>query len=400
MRTLFSFRFTHRTGLCSDGVNAFFFSVLSCNCNYHDDCFFRIFFLAELFTVYFEFPATNNKIVRSSYVVMKNRGPYTTKCSTIEIESEPRWRMYLSGAAAAMNVALKMKNLFNNACTFHHKSYVIFSFSRKLLFRTVFHFDAEYCVQMYIVLVFGGAIDCWCEYSRTLATGWSVHTNTNFAYPSIAIYCRHSHSASLHLARTFSPNTLTHSSSAFSKPSFWFGWLHTALTLYVRTVHPYSMHTASNLYIWEKFSIYHRRTDKLYSDENGWERKLLNQTRLKKKIRNKITKKKHRTWNKNYWKEMQLYETSRRADERERVCVALRMKWHWSGQRTHTHTLNVPLLFYPSATTQQLLELCFYFILNLKLLFWFCVWPRCTGVIQENDMYCVLFTDFFIVEKK
>lgn len=48
------------------------------------------------------------------------------------------------------------------------------------------------------------------------------------------------------------------------------------------------------------------------------ERKL-NQTRLNKK-RNKITKK-HRTWNKNYWKEMQLYETSRR--ERKRVYVAL-----------------------------------------------------------------------------
>lgn len=220
---------------------------------------------------------------------MKNRGPYTTKCTTIEIKSGARWKMFLSGAAAAMNVALKMKNLFNNACTFHHKSYVIFSFffSAGSFLVPSFSFDA--------VSVFGGAIDCWCEYSRTLATGWSVHTSTNFAYPSIAIYCRHSHSASLHLARTSSESTHTHThwhTHLRHSVNRVFGSVDYTANTVLRSnrtsvvLHAYS----SNLYIWEKFSIYHRRTDKLYSDENGLERKL-NQTRLKKKIRNKITKK-------------------------------------------------------------------------------------------------------------
>lgn len=54
---------TRRKGVCGCAVMALMQLFSNCNCNYHGDCFFLFFFhFGELLTVYFEFPATNNKI--------------------------------------------------------------------------------------------------------------------------------------------------------------------------------------------------------------------------------------------------------------------------------------------------------------------------------------------------
>lgn len=175
------------------------------------------------------------------------------------------------------------------------------------------------CVCEYASFVFVSAVERWCECSRTLATGWSVHTNTNFAYPSIAIYCRHSHSASLHLARIHTPIVaivIVHS----SKLSI--DWVFDSVDYTANCTYECSALCcavqATEFYMYGKSFLFITAALINCIATRMGERKL-NQTRLNKK-RNKITKK-HRTWNKNYWKEMQLYETSRR--ERKRVYVAL-----------------------------------------------------------------------------
>lgn len=265
----------------------------------------------------------------------------------------------LSGAAAAMNVALKMKNLFNNACTFHHKSYVIFSFSPLFSFRLPSFILMQKCVVLYLV-------DRWCECSRTLATGWSVHTNTNFAYPSIVIYCRHSHSASLHVAQTHTHTLIVVTVIAHFLVEQSADWVfdsvdYTANCTYERTsvLRAYNRH----LYIWEKFSIYRRRTDKSYSDENGREK--VKPEPIEK--RNKITKNAANM----EWK--LLKGNAVVWDEQTSECAAVAHGYgmkrieHWSGQHIqhidtkHHYYFTLLLLHTHTLHTAQL---CFYFILS------------------------------------
>lgn len=184
---------------------------------------------------------------------MKNRGPYIqsrynrieNRCGENANNKCPRrtelnrngkcfeWRCGKRHQWAAWKI--KMKNLFNNACTFHHKSYVIFSaflFPETALhyFRFVFQSDAAHS------FVFGSVVDRWCECSRTFATGWSVlHTSTKlcvsvyrhllppFTIQHLFIWREH----------TWTSRTHTHTYRRRRRRrwtehwlSFWFGWLH------------------------------------------------------------------------------------------------------------------------------------------------------------------------------
>lgn len=174
----------------------------------------------------------------------------------------------LSGAAAAMNVALKMKNLFNNACTFHHKSYVIFSFAPLFSFRL-----SVWCrsVCMLVLYLFRRSIAG--ANARALSPPDDPFTPTQTLRirlsPSIAaIHIQH-----LFIWRAYTQHTpivaivIVHS----SKLSEFLIRLTTQLTVRTNVRLRSVLCCANNriLYVWEKFSIYHRRTDKLYSDENG-----------------------------------------------------------------------------------------------------------------------------------
>lgn len=222
-----------------------------------------------------------------------------------------------SGAAAAMSVALKMKNLFNNACTFRNKSYAIFSvcecfffficsFRLSYVHRTGYVCNVYHGIR-YVVLYYLVERSIGSANARTHSPPDDpLFTPTqNFAYPSIAIYCRHSpfsissFGLSSHaymrtpctlaimykyvyvytyVRRTWSRHcthyTLhTHRWRAVQRSERWlsfrFGWLHTVQpTVFVR---PCYVQQKMYIHVWEKFSIYHRRTDKLYRDENGSE---------------------------------------------------------------------------------------------------------------------------------
>lgn len=114
-------------------------------------------------------------------------------------------------------------------------------------------------------------------------------------------------------------------------------------------VRSYAEHI-TEMYIWEKFSIYHRRTDKLYSEENG--RENAKPDPIEKKKRNEIGKKgtEH---------EIKIIERkcscTRRADEQTRVCVALGVKCI-EVAIAHTHTMHTLLLLHS-------LQMSFHFIL-------------------------------------